>query len=35
MIQVKDVYRSFGTQQVLKGVNLQVQHGHRGEERQR
>ena len=27
MIQVKDVYRSFGTQQVLKGVNLQVQHG--------
>jgi phospholipid/cholesterol/gamma-HCH transport system ATP-binding protein len=27
MIQVKDVYHSFGAQQVLKGVNLQVRQG--------
>ncbi|MGH8058472.1 MAG: ATP-binding cassette domain-containing protein, partial [Candidatus Entotheonellia bacterium] len=27
MIQVIDVYRSFGRQQVLAGVNLQVQKG--------
>ena len=27
MIQVVDVYRSFGKQQVLRGLNLQVQRG--------
>ncbi|MGH8069190.1 MAG: ABC transporter ATP-binding protein [Candidatus Entotheonellia bacterium] len=27
MIQIIDVYRSFGRQQVLKGINLQVQEG--------
>lgn len=27
MIQVKDVYRSFGKQQVLRGINLQIQQG--------
>ena len=27
MIQIKDVYRSFGAQQVLKGINLQVRQG--------
>lgn len=27
MIQIKNIYRSFGEQQVLKGINLQVQQG--------
>jgi phospholipid/cholesterol/gamma-HCH transport system ATP-binding protein len=27
MIQVQDVHRSFGTQQVLKGINLHIQQG--------